>query len=159
MPTLRFKIKGVEFEYIGEEDEIVSFVNRFLSESIALPVESKQLSPTTPSVIFGTESKEILDEPAPPDEDLIKYITSKPDFAHDLFEIQEHFFGMHFSSRDKKTQRMYHRTARQLRLVRQLIEKKYEGKFIETKGTRLRGLKRFVFKKSPVTAWGQIGKS
>lgn len=147
MPTLKFTIKGVEFEYIGEEDEIVSFINRFLGESMMPHVQAKPVSPaTSPSAIVSTETRKMIDIPAPKDEDVIAYITSKPDFSHDLFEVQKHFFGRTFKSRGT-SKRMYHRTARQLRLIRRTIEEQHKGRFIETKGSE-RGLKRFVFKKT-----------
>ena len=154
MPTLRFKIRDVEFEYVGDEDEIVSFVNRFLSVSAMLLGEPREVTPmATPSAIIGKESEESVDLPIPSDKEVIAYIVSKPDFAHHLFEIQKHFYGRMFKSRGP-TQRMYHRTARQLRAVRERIEKEYEGRFVEKLGSK--GLKRFTFKKLD---WGDIGKT
>ena len=153
MATLKFKIKGVEFEYVGQEDEIISFINRFLGESITFPVQAKQVSPTATQ---RTTQKEMIDYPSPPDKEIIEYITSKPNFSHNLFEIQNHFFGQTFKSRGP-SKRMYHRTSRQMRLIRRTIEEQYNGKFIETKGPG-KGLKRFIFKKSTTSAWDEIGK-
>lgn len=147
MPTLKFTIKGVEFQYVGDQDEVVSFIKRFLSESVTLPAQAKQVSPKTSIFTQRIGPEEIIDKPIPSDEKVIEYITSKPDFSHDLFDVQTYFFGITFKSRGKE-QRMYHRTARQLRMVRQVIEKQHDGKFKAVKGAK-RGLKRFVFKKSP----------
>ncbi len=106
-------------------------------------VESDAFSPlaSEPSIIV---SPDVVDMPAHPDDKVIDYITSKPDFSHDLLEVQRFFFGQVFKSRGK-TKRMYHRTARQLRMVRKIIESRYEGVFVSRLGSD--GVKRFVFKK------------
>lgn len=158
MPILKFKIKGVEFEYVGDQGEIISFVNRFLGGSVALPVKPERSSSAiSPSVIVSAESEDLVDLPAPSDKEVVAYVTSKPEFRHTLFDVQKQFFGTTFKSRGK-TKRMYHRTARQLRAIRELIEKEFEGKFVETLGAK--GLKEFVFKKSYTkSGWGDIKKS
>jgi hypothetical protein len=146
MPTLKFKIKGVEFEFLGKEDEIVNFVNRFLGGSVKLPVELEHNSlMATPSAIVSPETKQLIDLSTPSNKEVTAYVTSKPEFSHNLFEIQQHFFGRTFKSRGNG-KRMYHRTARQLRMVRKSIEKQFKGEFTETLGAK--GLKRFVFRKS-----------
>jgi hypothetical protein len=157
MPTLKFKIRDVEFEYVGNEDEIVSFVNRFLSVSAMFLGEQKEAPQgAKPLTIIGTESEDLVDLPKPADKEVIAYITSKPDFAHHLFEVQKHFYGRTFKSRGK-AQRMYHRTARQLREIRKAIEKKYDGKFSKKLGSG--GLKYFAFEKSPKVSWGDLEKT
>lgn len=147
MPTLKFTIKGVPFEYVGNQHEIIDFINGFLGGSIVLPAQAKPTTPSLQSVTLKTEAdvEEMIDVPAPLDEEVERYITSKPDFSHNLFEVQRIFFGKTFTSRGN-TKRMYHRTARQLRLIRKQIEKEYKGKFIEETGEH--GLKQFTFKKS-----------
>jgi len=149
MPTLKFKAKGVEFEYIGEQDELVSFLNKFLSGSMALSNQAQPVTPTVaPTTTHRIDKEGMIDFSLPPMEKVLEYVTSKPDFTHDLVEIQKHFFARKFESR-REGKRMYHKTRRQLSLVRKTIEEKYNGKFTETKGSK-RGMKRYIFKREPI---------
>jgi len=164
MPILKFTIKGVEFQYIGEQDEIMAFISRFTSAKIGSiedrvqlvgPEESRRLDEMVKSAKEKLKLEnqavsplELTELPLPPDEAVISYITSKPQFEHHLLEIQRKFFGRVFSSRGKD-QRMYHRTARHLRLIRDAIEMRYNGKFKE-KPAGIRNLKCFTFVKNPV---------
>ncbi len=146
MPTLKFTIHGVVFEYIGEESELVSFLNKFLSGSIPSSTQMKPILPNaTPTIMQKAKEEKMIDIPTPSDEEVINYITSEPSLSHDLFEVQRHFFKRTFMSRGNE-KRMYHRTARQLRLIRKQIEKSHGGRFIATKGAK-KGLKRYIFKK------------
>jgi len=143
MPTLKFAIKGIEFQYIGEQHEITNFINTFLGQTM-LP-EHKELNVVRKTRLTTKDSEQgMIDLPLPQDADIIRYITSKDQYGYDLLEIQKHFFGKTFSSRGNG-KRMYHRTARQLREIREAIEKQYKGKFEEVPSGK-RNLKRFVFK-------------
>jgi hypothetical protein len=143
MPALKFTIKGVEFEYIGEEAEIMSFINRFLGVSTTAPIQ-KTLNVRKPH--RSIEHEPAIDLPLPSDEEVMNYILSKKDYIHDSREVQQHFFGQTFMSRGK-WQRMYYKTTVQLRTVRETIEKQQKGKF-EERPSGERNLKRFVFKKA-----------
>lgn len=115
---LRFKVKGVDVECEGDVDEI----NRILSELFTKGYVSE--------VKYEEDKDELsLKKKIPSQEVLIKYITSKPNFEHDIFEIQEHFFGRRFSSHgsdEKKYNALYRRLVR----VREKIEKEFGGKFV-----------------------------
>ncbi|HSV49929.1 MAG TPA: hypothetical protein VLH35_06395, partial [Candidatus Acidoferrales bacterium] len=84
----------------------------------------------------------------PSNESLMDYIMSKPDYTHDITDIQQHFFGRKFKSRGE-TQLMYHRMNRQLTEIRAQIEKNQDGIFnpfpIE------KNLIQYVFKKRQKT--------
>jgi hypothetical protein len=163
MPALKFTIRGVEFQFIGEQDEITAFLNRFIGEN---PNSSEHGSPyrvrtlkktdlepieTPTELVFRSDSEQveplkISDWPLPDDDAIINYIISKPQYIHDLLEIQEKFFGKVFHSRGKDA-RMYHRTARQLECVRGIIEKRFNGTF-KGESAGKRNLRRFVFVKT-----------
>jgi len=133
MPKMRYKTRdGIEFEFEGEEEEILRLYQRVVT-MVGQPVSSKT---------------EIEDPELPSDKEVIQYIISKPNFEHDIFDVQERFFGKRFTSRDKETRRMYHRIHRQLRGVRETIEKQVKGKFVSTTGDK--GVKRYTFKKEVI---------
>ena len=153
MAKLRFKIQGVEFEYIGDDYEIERFVHRLLSRGIQFPpaqtrLPESELIRLPPKPV--PQTKQQLDLKTPPDDEVMKYIMSKPNYAHDLFEVQEHFFGRTFSSRGNTT-RMYHRTADQLRMVRDAIADSEDGMWKSVLGSGRRKVFTFV-KKSPTFA-------
>lgn len=150
MGSLKFRIKGVEFQYDGEPEELMAFINRFLSEN---EESHEYVAPKFPrkekAKMENIEPIKIANLPLPNDADIVKYITSKPNFTHDLLEIQRKFYGKIFSSRGKE-QRMYHKTARQLRAIREIIERQYKGEFIDEPAGQ-RNLKRFSFKATQPT--------
>jgi len=163
MPSLKFSIRGVQYEYIGGQEEIIAFLERFADQG-AHPTEHKmtqriaeehgiesssqrssQMNPTQRTKP-ETEPIKITDLPLPDDETVMNYILSKPQYTHDLVEIQQKFFSRTFQSRGKD-QRMYHRTARQLELVRKTIEKRFGGTF-KGEPAGKRNLRRFIFVKT-----------
>jgi hypothetical protein len=146
MPTLKFTIKGVEFQYEAEEEQILRFINRFRAGDVTMPIQTKPILRSQVEASQEETTQKVVDLDLPTDDEVIKYITSKPKFSHDLFEVQRAFFNQTFKSRGVE-RRMYHRTARQLRLVRQFIEEKFNGKFMEEKSDTP-GMKRFVFQPS-----------
>ena len=152
MASLKFTIKGVEFQFEGTEQEVLRFINQFFGASMSLPehapiaFEKTNAEETTRKV----DKPKAIELPLPSDNELINYITSKPQFSHDILEIQDHFFGRRFSSRGAD-QRMYHRIARKLRSVRALIEKQWDGNFKQVPSEQ-RNLKRFTFEKNTMFA-------
>ena len=112
---LRFKIKGTEIECEGTVEEIGKIISGFIGGNFE---------------VLGLGEEEInLKEKIPTQETLINYIVSKPNFEHNIFEIQEHFFGRKFSSHgvdEKKYNALYRRLVR----VRKKIEEEYGGRFI-----------------------------
>lgn len=127
---------------MAEQQEIVDFVNGFSDRAMELNIQTKPISLKAKSQESRQEG--MVDLPAIPDREVMEYIKSKPNFAHNLFEVQERFFGRRFTSRGN-TKRMYHRTARQLRLIRPKIERQHKGKFEEEISEH--GVKQFIFKK------------
>lgn len=150
MGKLIFKIHGIEFEYIGEPSEIERFIQRVVAGAEQFSSSQSRLtgidSPLISQAVFSATAR--LERQLPDDEYVKKFITSKRDFRHNLFEIQESLFGVKFKSRGE-TISMYHKTARQARRVRKDIEREYDGRFEETFGEG--GVKEFVFKKNPNT--------
>lgn len=146
MPTLKFRLEGLEFEYIGNNDEIKDFIHSFISQTMHLP-EHEEMRVKRKSRLVITEKigDDTTNVPLPPDEKIMEFLEGRENFSHDLTDVQKGFFGKVFSSRD--AQRMYHRTARQLRGVRIKLEKKHLGNFVE-QPTGIRNLKRYVFKPS-----------
>jgi hypothetical protein len=169
LPTLKFRIKGVEFEFIGEQEEIMAFINRFMYEGASLDenrtpnliqredVEGLSTSTNVQTLRKKPVSKDgvmplpvkLTDMPLPSIDAVINYILQKPLYKHDLPEIQMKFFGRVFQSRGAD-QRMWHRTARQLKMAREIIEKRFGGKFKEGSAGE-RNLKQYTFASSQVT--------
>ncbi len=149
---LKFRYKGFEYEYDGDPLDLLPFIQQLQSLGGEPDASQTKLTPETqstsskvvsPSEIEFAEQDQI-DYPTMPDETVKQYIMSKPAYQHNLFEIQEHFYQRTFKSRGE-TQRMYHRTAKQLRKIRKEIASEQQGKFIEAFGEG--GIKRFMFKK------------
>lgn len=147
MPTLKFRFEGLDFEYVGNNDEIRDFIHTFLGQTMHLP-EHQTVTVTRKSrmVIKEKEEEGLINVPLPSDDKVMEFIQSKQNFAHNIEEMQKQFFGKTFSSRGN-SQRMYHRTARQLGIVREKLEKRFEGKFV-SESTGVRNLRRYVFKPS-----------
>ena len=154
MTTLRFTIKGVEFEFIGEQDEVIAFINRFMYEDAslhgdqtkprtsrdAIPLPPRRTLKPTPDI---TRHLGITNLPLVDNEAIISYITQKPSYEHTLPEIQRKFYGKVFSSRGSE-QGFWHRTSRQLKIVRETIEKRFGGRFKEG-SAGARNLKKYTF--------------
>lgn len=163
MPTLKFTIKGVEFQFIGEQGEITAFINRFMYEGASLhegqtkpqtlkdantsisssiqlpPRRIAKLTPETPTA----EPFKLTDLPLPNIEAVINYIMQKPSYEHTLPELQKKFYGRVYKSRGNE-QRMWHRTSRQLKMAREVIEARIGGKFKEESAGE-RNLKQYIF--------------
>jgi hypothetical protein len=147
MPALKFRFEGLDFEYVGNNDEIRDFIHTFLGQTMHLPEhQTATITRNSRIVIKEKEDEGLINVPLPSDEMVMDFLESKKDFAHNIEEIQAHFFGKTFGSRGN-SQRMYHRTARQLSMVREKLEKQFEGKFM-SESTGVRNLRRYVFKPS-----------
>ncbi len=115
MVKLRFKVRGIEVECEGSVEEIDKIISGLIGgnyEEVSL--EREEVS---------------IKEKIPTQETLINYIVSKPNFEHNIFEIQDHFFGRRFGSHGpdaKKYNALYRRLVR----VRGKIEKEHGGKFL-----------------------------
>lgn len=153
MLKLTFTYKGRQWQLEGEDQQIVSFLASF-PEGTIKPYTQLDSSPDAsfdpprlPSrsgTAHRTAAKIVMiDQQLPSNEEIKEYLLTKPNFAHDLFDVQKRFFGRIFTSR-REEQRMYHRTIRQLREIRRAIEQEQHGKFKEIKG-EIRGQKRYVF--------------
>jgi hypothetical protein len=158
MGVLKFKKGGIEFEYIGEPSEIEQLVQRLTTAATYNMPAQQHFPPHTEApqqtnivaklekpASSKTRRKTIL--PLPTNEEVKKYIMSKPDFAHDIADVQQHFYGTNFKSRGD-TQSMYFRTSRQVVEIRKQIEKEENGQF--TPYAVEKNLMRYVFKKIPV---------
>ncbi len=114
MVKLKFRVKGAEIECEGTPEEISKIISTlFKGEVEGLSLREENLK----------------EEKIPSQEALIRYITSKPNFEHNIFEIQEHFFGRKFGSHGldaKKYNALYRKLAR----VREKIQEEYDGKFV-----------------------------
>ena len=149
---LRFKVAGIEYEYDGDPIDLVPFIQQLQTLAGNFDASQTKLTVETPSTLtavvppaqskFAEHGK--LDVPSKPDMLVKRYIMSKPDYRHTLFEVQNHFFGRTFKSRGQ-TQRMYHRTAKQVRKIRKEIETEERGVFEEVFAEG--GVKQFVFRK------------
>lgn len=82
-------------------------------------------------------------EHLPSEEEVFRYITSKPTFSHTLGEIQEQFFGKRLPRSDPKMRTLYLRLRGLVLGVRGRIEKEYGGKF---ESIMMGREKRFTFK-------------
>ncbi|MHC1586269.1 MAG: hypothetical protein ACXQTV_01840 [Candidatus Hecatellaceae archaeon] len=130
---LRFRIGNMEFVGEGSVEEIKELIARLAAEGY----RTERLE----------ESRPKLKEYIPDQETLIRYILSKPNFEHNLFEVAEHFLGRRLSSSgpDAKT---YNALYRRLERVRRKIEVDYGGKFeavwVHGKGGELYKVFRFI---------------
>lgn len=137
MPALKFKIKDIEFEYIGEPEDMSKFIQTLMTGTISVTSLEKIPHKATPITHHGepTPSENTpLDTPMPSFDDVLAFIVSLPSFHHTLYDVQRHFFHRIFNTTDKDTFVMYFRTREQLKKVREEIEKQYHGKFEKTRG-------------------------
>lgn len=150
MPSLKFRIKDFEFEYIGEHEEMVKFIQELMASpsnvNILPTTSTKSLNPKPIHFERATTSLQVS---LPSDEAVLEYIISQPSYEHTLFEIQKHFFHQTFPSRGA-TLSMYLKMAKQLRHVQGEIERRFKGRF-ERKRGKLR-LNYYVFKKDEGTS-------
>lgn len=132
------RLDGVEFEFEGNPEEITRLYQLVTGELIHTRslVSQNAETPQKPTIT------------GPSDEDVEMYIKSRPNYQHDIHQVQKHFFGKILSSRGDTTS-AYHRTNRQLTAVRKKIETEEKGKFKEeyVKGS----LKRYTFEKRRLT--------
>ena len=138
MPKMRYRAQdGVEFEFEGEPEEIMKLYQLTTGRPIHTVSPKPEKEKPTEKPMFNL----------PSDKEVEDYIKSKPNYQHDMFEVQRHFLGRKLLSRGS-TAHIYHRITRQLRAIRKKIEKEEGGEFKEefTKG----GLKRYTFKKEEV---------
>ena len=148
MAKLRFKIQGVEFEYVGDDYEIERFIHRLLTRGLpmsptqTLLPESKSI-PTTTQPVYIPSPDEQIDLETPPDSEIADYIMSKQNYAHEIFEVQDHYFGKTFPSRGN-TRRIYQRTAEQLRRVRRKIAETQNGTWKSILGAGRRKRWKFI---------------
>jgi hypothetical protein len=115
MVKLRFKMGGMEFESEGSIEEIKELIARLVAEGYR-----------TERISEG--EKESLKEYIPDQETLVKFILSKPNFEHNLFEVAEHFFGRKITSSGLDARR-YNALYRRLERARKKIERDYGGHF------------------------------
>lgn len=132
MLTLKFKMKGMDFELIGEYDDIVKFIQGFIVGS--LEIDSLEKTSIKPSKTMPTIPKSTRELSLPSNEDVLAFITSIPNYHHTLYDVQKHFFGRTFITTNKETLGMYFKTMKQLKEVRMEIEKRYHGKFDKKRG-------------------------
>jgi hypothetical protein len=143
MGVLRFKKGGIEFEYVGETTEIEGLINRLTTiEGANEPTQTRLINSASNNLASSIAiHRKLVEEPVYPrarirasafplfpDSDVKSYIKSKPEYRHNLLEIQEHFYGKTFKSRGD-TAAMYHKTSRQLVEVRRQIEREENGVF------------------------------
>jgi hypothetical protein len=121
MVRMTYKTKDVEFTFEGQEDEVL----RLYYKITGLNVESPQPTKNT-NIILRSELRVDM----PTEQEVEAFIKSKPNYEHDLHMIQKEFFGRTFMARGT-TASMYHRTNRQVKLVREKIEKETGAKFKE----------------------------
>lgn len=136
MPTLKFKIKDFEFEYIGEHQDMIKFIQELMASpsnvNILATTPTKSLNP---KFILPEHAEKNLKITLPSNESVLQYITSQPDYKHTLFAVQEHFFNQIFRSRGN-TINAYMRTKTQLDRVHKEIEKQFNGRFEKERGKK-----------------------
>lgn len=151
MATLRFKFGGIDFEYVAEPQEVEQLIQRLASRISPFTPNQTHLTKETskqPILQATFKQKGTATLPLPNDDEVKVYIMSKPEYAHDLQELQQQFFHRTFASRGP-TQAMYHRTSRQANLVRDVIAIEQKGKFQQFPIER--NLIQWRFKKNEVT--------
>ncbi|MHC1586469.1 MAG: hypothetical protein ACXQTV_02860 [Candidatus Hecatellaceae archaeon] len=134
MVKLRFRIGDMEFESEGSIEEIKELIARLAAEGLK-----------TEKLEAGERGS--LKSFIPDQETLIRYILSKPNFEHNLFEVAEHFFGRKISSSGVDS-KMYNALYRRLERARRKIERDYGGKFeavwVHGRGGELYKVFRFI---------------
>jgi len=111
---LRFRVGGMEFESEGSIDEIKELIAKLAAEGYRTEKISGE--------------RESLREFIPDQETLVRFILSKPNFEHNLFEVAEHFFGRRITSSGLDARR-YNALYRRLERARKKIERDYGGHF------------------------------
>jgi hypothetical protein len=153
MLKLTFTYKGRQWQLEGEDQQIINFLSSFPEGTLELGAQTEtsfdppRLQSHSRTPHKSTAKTAMIEQPLRSDEEVKQYLLSRPDYNHVLFEVQQHFFKRTFTSRGEES-RMYHRTIRQLREVRQAIAKERHGEFREVKGN-IRGQKRYVFEPLP----------
>lgn len=134
MPTLKFKIKDFEFEYIGEHGDMVKFIQTLMAGSFNITSLEKTSHRATS--IRSQEQPIITPKnmSLPPFDDVLSFIISRHNYLHTLYDVQKNFFGRTFTTTDKGAIGMYLKTMNQLKEVRAEIEKRYGGKFEKKRG-------------------------
>jgi hypothetical protein len=138
--------KDIEFMFEGQEDEVL----RLYHKVTGLVVKPLQQTLET----ARTEQKPRISMPT--DQEVEEFIKSRPDYEHDLHIVQNQFFGRTFQSRGP-SMHMYHKTNRQLRSVREKIEREEGRKFKEEivernfKHYRVEPLGKYVVTKSDLS--------
>jgi len=151
MGTLKFRKGEIEFEYSGEPEDIKRLIEGLTHPQSQIAEHAihssagghKELEAAEQPLFFQEKNRLLVDLPS--SDEIKKYILSHPDFAHDIMDVQRHFFGRTFKARGE-TQLMYHRTNKQLREVRAQIEREQNGYFAPFPIEK--NLIKYIFKKN-----------
>ncbi|HML02053.1 MAG TPA: hypothetical protein VK487_01635 [Candidatus Bathyarchaeia archaeon] len=146
MKALKFTIRDITFEYPVEDDEAaINIVKSILTKIGEHQVQNLETlssfidTPTKSKRKRLTPNESMVNLPLKSDGEVMSYILKQPKFAHDLFSVQKNVYGDIFKSRGSG-KKMYYKTFRQLRQVRDKIEAAYTGKFrfTEDQNTRIK---------------------
>jgi hypothetical protein len=120
MAKLRWKIGEKEYEIEGEPSEILK-IHEELTGKIEHPSDHSERS-AKPA---GKPS--VLNAKVPEAHQIIEFILSKPNYAHNSIEIQEQFLKRRVTSRGYPS--LYRRLVLNIEKARQEIERTKSGKF------------------------------
>lgn len=125
-------------------DEFLVILNESrIDGQVTFPLDEKKeanLQQESPDILqTNRENTEkpifsIQENHLPPINEVKKYILTQPNFAHTLFDLQNHFYGKEFHPSDRTEKEMYHKTFRQAARVRSKIEIEKGGTFIVNVG-------------------------
>lgn len=128
----KLKLKLDEFEYIeGTPEELADFIKiRAKQHEVKESTKTKKKEPPSDlldksSLIPPVEEKELIEFILPKEEEVISYITSKPDFEFHTVELQEKFLGKRVMVRENT--KLYNAFDRIIRSVKKRIADKYSG--------------------------------
>jgi hypothetical protein len=152
MPTLRFILNGQEVEATLTMDEFIQLFSTGTKRRSPVQISSgpEQIAGLVKAQMEKKNVAKMLEQELHPNDEVKQYILSNaPQYRHTLFDVQTHFYGREFISRGP-TKKMYHKTFRQLQLIRQEIEREQKGKFVTEVGDNR--INQYVFQKTQQTA-------
>ena len=140
---MKISINGVETLFEGSNEEIWDIYNKIAGIN---PKEERN-GVKMPSTLqqFTQKRSGYAQFIIPSKEEMMKYIEARNNFMHNSASIQKHFFNKKFSSR--KRPKEYRKLASELKKIRDILEKKHNGKF-EEKRTKSNTLKIYKFNKN-----------
>ncbi len=150
MVKVKFNLDTGEVEAEGYPDEIAVLLKTMRSDKTgqkqAATSGTTETDSRIPSLINASMRKEVeeIKSKMPTVQDIVNVMRSQQDYSHNISDLQQHFFGREFKSRNDTTA-VWHRFRNLVDSARAEIEKEEQGKFISKRVPRKDGRSVFVY--------------